>query len=196
MVTTDLGNGMATTSVSLLQRAKSKDSEAWATIVSLYTPLLRYWARRSGLDGVDADDVVQEVFFAAFEKFDEFTHGAKRSFRAWLRAIAINRCRERFRHMKVAGRGTGSAGLSGVLTNEELEKIWDQEHQRSIVARALELMKEEFEQKTWRACWELTVNERPAVDVAAELGLTPNACFLAKSRVLRRLRTLLDGLWD
>ena len=57
-------------------------------------------------------------------------------------------------------------------------------------------MKQEFEEKTWRACWELTVNERTSADVASELGMTANACFLAKARELRRLRTLLDGLWD
>lgn len=187
---------MATTSLSLLQRVQSNDAAAWETLVSLYTPLLRYWARRCGLDGVDADDLVQDVFLKAFEKRPSFTYDANRSFRAWLRSIAINGCRERFRRQQVAGRATGDVGLSGVVSYEELEELWDQEHQHAILVRALELMKQEFEEKTWRACWELTVNERKSADVASELGMTANACFLAKARVLRRLRTLLDGLWD
>lgn len=187
---------MATTSVSLLQRVQSNEAAAWTTLVELYTPFLRYWARRCGLEGVDADDLVQDVFLKAFEKLPSFAYDANRSFRAWLRTIAINGCRERFRHQQVVGRRAGDAGLSGVTSDRELEDCWDQEHQQAILVRALELMKQEFEEKTWRACWELTVNERSAADVANELGMTANACFLAKSRVLRRLRVLLDGLWE
>lgn len=148
------------------------------------------------MDGIDADDLVQDVFLIAFEKLPSFTYDANRSFRAWSRTIAVNGCRERFRRKQVAGRATCDAGLSGVMSDEKLKELWDQEHQQAILVRALELMKKEFEEKTWRACWELTVNERPAADVASELGMTANACFLAKARVLRRLRTLLDGLWD
>ena len=187
---------MATTSISLLQRVQSNDSAAWMTLVALYTPLLRYWARRCGLEGGDADDLVQDVFLKAFEKLPSFAYDANRSFRAWLRTIAVNGCREHFRRKQVVGRGTGDAGLSGVTSDKELEDWWDQEHQQAILVRALELMKQEFEEKTWRACWELTVNERPVADVAKELEMTANACFLAKSRVLRRLRVLLDGLWE
>jgi RNA polymerase sigma-70 factor (ECF subfamily) len=187
---------MATTSVSLLQRVRSNDDAAWKTVVSLYTPFLRYWARRGGLDGAEVDDLVQDVFLKAIQMLPTFTYDANRSFRAWLRTIAVNGCRERFRRKKVVGRGTGDAGLSGVTSERELEESWDQEHQQAILVRALELMKQEFEEKTWQACWELTVNERTAADVAAELGMTANACFLAKSRVIRRLRVLLDGLWE
>ena len=67
---------------------------------------------------------------------------------------------------------------------------------KDYVARWSERVRGEIEEKTWRACWELTVNERPVADVAKELEMTANACFLAKSRVLRRLRVLLDGLWE
>lgn len=187
---------MATTSVSLLQRVQSNDASAWTTLVALYTPFLRYWARRCGLEGGDADDLVQDVFLKAFEKLPSFAYDVNRSFRAWLRTIAINRCRELFKKKQVVGRGTGDTGLSGVTSERELEESWEQEHQQAILVRALELMKQEFAEKTWQACWELTVNERSAADVANELGMTANACFLAKARVLRRLRVLLDGLWE
>jgi RNA polymerase sigma-70 factor (ECF subfamily) len=60
----------------------------------------------------------------------------------------------------------------------------------------LELMRNEFEEPTWRACFECTVNDRPAAEVARELGLSVNAVYVAKSRVLRRLRQELDGLWE
>ena len=70
------------------------------------------------------------------------------------------------------------------------------EYQQYVTRRALELMQSEFQPTTWKAFWENVVNERPAADVAAELGLTENAVYLAKGRVLRRLRQELAGLLD
>ena len=57
-----------------------------------------------------------------------------------------------------------------------------------LVARAIELMQAELPEVEWRACQEYLVRGRPAGDVAAELGLTVNQVYLAKSRILRRLR--------
>ena len=65
-----------------------------------------------------------------------------------------------------------------------------------VARRALQLMQAEFEDNTWRACWGMTVDNRSAREVAAELGITENAAFLARSRVLRRLREEFDGLLD
>jgi len=64
------------------------------------------------------------------------------------------------------------------------------------VGRALELMRADFQPVTWQACWEFVVRDRPAAEVAAELGITINTVYLAKSRVLRRLREELAGLLD
>ena len=57
-------------------------------------------------------------------------------------------------------------------------------------------MKTEFQPTTWQACWEHVVTGRPAAAVAQQLGITVNAVYLAKSRVLRRLRQELEGLLD
>ena len=57
-------------------------------------------------------------------------------------------------------------------------------------------MQKEFQPATWKACWEFVVKDRPAAAVAAELGITINAVYLAKGRVLRRLREELVGLLD
>jgi RNA polymerase sigma-70 factor (ECF subfamily) len=64
------------------------------------------------------------------------------------------------------------------------------------VRRALELMQAEFGDRTWKACWEHVVVDRTAADVAQELGITVGSVYVAKSRVLFRLRTELHGLLD
>ncbi len=78
----------------------------------------------------------------------------------------------------------------------DAEGAWEAEYRELLVARALELMQDEFQPATWKACWEVVVAGRPAAEVAAELGLTIGAVYAAKSRVLRRLRRELDGLLE
>jgi RNA polymerase sigma-70 factor (ECF subfamily) len=74
--------------------------------------------------------------------------------------------------------------------------VSETEYRHWLVGRALELMRAEFQPTTWKACWECVVNSRPAADVAAELGISVGAVYMAKSRVLSRLRQELTGLLD
>jgi RNA polymerase sigma-70 factor (ECF subfamily) len=65
-----------------------------------------------------------------------------------------------------------------------------------VVRRALELMREDFEPATWQACWRTVAEDQPTAEVATALGISENAVYIARSRVLRRLRRELDGLLD
>ena len=89
-----------------------------------------------------------------------------------------------------------NADLADVSAPEQADALWDQEYRQYLVSRALEVMKTEFQPATWQACWAHVVEGKPAAEVAAELNLSANAVYLATSRVLRRLRAELDGLWD
>jgi RNA polymerase sigma-70 factor (ECF subfamily) len=60
----------------------------------------------------------------------------------------------------------------------------------------LDLVRGEFENRTWEAFWRTAVEDRPARDVADELGMSVLAVYKAKSRVLRRLRQELGDLVD
>src|SRR6266851_6668007 len=86
---------MHTTSVRLLERLRQPgDQQAWQRFTDLYTPLLYYWARHLGLQPQDAADLVQEVFAILVRKLPEFTYDRQRSFRAWLRALLLNKWRD------------------------------------------------------------------------------------------------------
>jgi RNA polymerase sigma-70 factor (ECF subfamily) len=80
--------------------------------------------------------------------------------------------------------------------NSELGRMWEQEHDQYIVQRALTLIEQDFAPVTWRAFWLTTHDGADAAAVAAELGISTNAVFIAKSRVLKRLRTEIEGLID
>jgi RNA polymerase sigma-70 factor (ECF subfamily) len=187
---------MDTTSASLLERLRQPTAEAdWERFVQLYTPFLQEWARQTGLQAQDADDLVQEVFVAALHELPQFSYDKNKSFRGWLRTVARRKWANRQRGRQKAAEAA-DGDLSNVAGPEDLEAFWDAEHHKRLTARALELMQADFEPTTWKACWEFVVQSRPAADVAVELGLSENAVYLAKWRVTRRLREELQGLLD
>ena len=128
-------------------------------------------------------------------KLPDFEYDRSKSFRGWLRTITTNRCRDFFRRRGKMPHTTRDGAVE-VDMPDDAELFAEQEYRQRLVSRALDLMQTEFGDSTWRACWETVVNDRPAADVAAELRITVNAVYVAKSRVLRRLRSELDGLLD
>jgi RNA polymerase sigma-70 factor (ECF subfamily) len=184
---------MNTTAVSLLQRLRDVHSAgAWEHFVRLYAPLLHYWARRLGLQDEDAADLVQEVLLVLLRKLPEFRYQPGRSFRGWMRTVLMNKWRDRPHRGPAAPLGS-DVQPQAPPADEALE---EREYRLYLLGRALRLMADDFELPTWRACWETVVCGRPAAEVAVELGLTVNAVYLAKARVLARLRQDLRGLLD
>jgi RNA polymerase sigma-70 factor (ECF subfamily) len=186
---------MHTTPVSLLKRLRQPgQAAAWAEFVELYTPVLFAWARRLGMRAEDAADLVQEVFTALVRRLPEFEYDRDKSFRKWLHTVMLNKWRDLGRRRSLpAGNQAALDELPGAASPHALEEA---EYRQLLVTRALEIMRADFEPATWQACWELVAEGRPAADVARELGLSANVVYLAKGRVLRRLRAELDGLLD
>jgi RNA polymerase sigma-70 factor (ECF subfamily) len=190
-------SGLHTTPVSLLERLRQPGQPAdWAEFVELYTPVLFAWARRLGLRPPDAADLVQEVFTVLVRRLPEFEYDRQQSFRKWLHTITLNKWRDVCRRRAVLPQQRGGSALDEVADSAVADALDEGEYRRHLVSRALEIMQADFEPTTWRACWEFVVEGRPATEVARELGLTVNAVYLAKGRVLRRLRTELQGLLD
>jgi RNA polymerase sigma-70 factor (ECF subfamily) len=188
---------MTTTPASLLDRLRQPfDPEAWARFVALYTPLIYSWGRRVGLQDQDASDLVQDVFVTLLQVLPTFSYDRHRSFRRWLRTITLNKWRNtRKRWQETIMRGKGEdldleAGADGV------EALWEAEYQQHLAGQALRIMRADFQETTWKACWETVAAGRPAAEVAAELGLTVGAVYAAKFRVLDRLRRELHGMLE
>jgi RNA polymerase sigma-70 factor (ECF subfamily) len=181
------------TSRSLLQRARARDPEAWQRLVVLYEPLVRHWCRRGGVAAQDIDDVVQEVFAKAFAVLDAFRHSAPAdTFRGWLHGVTRHRILEHFRRVRRQITATGgSDAQSLILKQPELPAEPDDQERAlygQLYRRALELIRGEFEVRTWQMFWRSVIDGLPTAAVAAELGVTAAAVRQARSRVLRRLR--------
>jgi RNA polymerase sigma-70 factor (ECF subfamily) len=183
------------TSLTLLQRLLDNEPEAWRTMVQLYTPLLCYWCARGGVRGADAEDVVQEVLRVAASRLDTFRREREGdSFRAWLRGITRNMLLVHFRR---ASRQPQAGGGSGIFA--ELEAVADPavadppevdppSELEALRRRALELVRGQVAERTWRAFWLTAIEGHAPAEVATSLGVSPTAVRMAKSRVLHRLK--------
>jgi RNA polymerase sigma factor (sigma-70 family) len=188
---------MSHTSLSLLERLQQPDAEAWQQLVALYTPLISGWLRRQEVPHADAEDLTQEVLTVVVREVPQFRHNQRPgAFRTWLRTITIHRLRDYWRSRRLRPT-TGDAAF------EQLEdphsapsRLWDQEHDRHVARRLMELIEPEFEPSTWRAFRRTVLDGVRAAVVAPELGLSVNAILIAKSRVLQRLRSEAQGLTD
>ena len=188
------------TSRSLLGRVQADDAGAWKRLVDLYAPLVFEWCRRTGLQNHDVADVFQEVFQAVVVHVSNFRKERQGdTFRGWLRRITQNKLRDYFRRRERDPRGAGgSSALAQMaqfpepLSNDN--ELPDDHAERGLFARGLAQIKSEFENRTWAAFWQTVVMGRSAIDVAADLSMSPGAVRVAKSRVLHRLREELGDL--
>lgn len=192
-----------TTSTSLLGRATSGDPAAWQRMVQIYGPLVYSWARRTGLQPQDAADVTQETFAAVSNRlaaYDAQRSGA--TFRGWLWTITRNKSADLIRNRQsqpgARGGSTNLANLNAVSA-KKTETSADEppemaSDQQEIVRRALAILRSSFEPTTWQAFWRTVIDGCSPDEVGQELSLSRWAVYKARSRVLQRLRTELDGL--
>lgn len=185
------------TPASLLERLRQpQPQEAWDRLVLLYTPLIYSWARQAGLIEEDAADLVQDVFVILLQTLPTFEYDRRKSFRRWLRTVTLNKWRERCRHRQRSPVCEGGGFDEEQLPAPESEQFWEVEYRQHVVAQALAIMSRDFQPATWQAFWEQVVRERPAAEVAAELGMTVGAVYAARFRVLGRLRHEMAGMLD
>ncbi len=192
---------MADTSLSLLaQLREAPDDPAWARLVELYTPLLRGWLGRHGLQEADADDLVQDVLGVVLRELPDFEHNHRPgAFRAWLRTILVHRLRDFWRRRDYRPDAAGGSDILKQLDELEdphsgLSQVWDEQHDRHIIRRLLEMIHPEFRPATWDAFAGVMLEGGKPAEVAARMGVSVNAVLLAKSRVLARLRQVGQGI--
>jgi len=193
---------LGATSLTLLARARANEADAWARLVTLYTPLVRHWCLAGGLQPTDVDDVVQEVCRVAFSGLAGFHHDRPGdTFRGWLRTITRTALALHFRKLaRVPVAGGGSAAFARLQeVADPAPDLPDEDPSdeiRGLHRRALEIVRGEFEDRTWQMFWLTAVEDSKPADVAARFGVTSVAVRKAKSRVLRRLREEIGDLLD
>jgi RNA polymerase sigma-70 factor (ECF subfamily) len=185
-------DGSSATSLSLLVGLQANEPGAWRRLDALYGPVIDYWCRLANLQEADLADIRQEVGLTVILRIADFRRKpAVGAFRGWLRAIARSKIVDLLRRQK-AQRAVpaGEAGLDEVPAPfpEEPDEDGATIEAQLLYRRALDLIRQDFEEPTWRAFLAVVVDGRTAKDVARDLEMTNQAVHSAKARVLRRLR--------
>lgn len=190
----------SSTSLSLLSRVRASEPAAWERLTRLYGPVVYRWARQAGLQPQDASDVMQDVFQSLTTNIGKFEHQANGGgFRGWLWTIARNKIRDHYRHLK--GKAQAAGGTAALDQIHQLPESPPETSTESgsieignLHRRAMELVRGDFEERTWQAFWRTAVEGDAPADVAGDMGISVWAVYKARSRVLGRLRQELDGL--
>jgi len=186
----------------LLRIRDARDGAAWAQFVQVYAPLIYAYARKHGLQDGDAADVTQESLGAVAGAVRGLDYDPRRgSFRGWLFAVVRNRLRGFWARQDRPGRGSGDSAAHDRLREvparaEDPDELWEQEYERRRFAWAAERVREQVQDATWQAFRMTAVEGKSGQEVAQVLGMTVAAVYLAKSRVMARLKEQIKPLQE
>jgi RNA polymerase sigma-70 factor, ECF subfamily len=198
----EIESAMEMTRHSLLLRARGGDEDAWADLSRLYRPLIRGYLRRQSVPEAEQDDLVQEILLAIVRGLPSFEHSGRRgAFRGWLRSIAFNQScnywRSPARRTATVGDSTAVETLARLEDPDDaLHRFWEEEHDRYVLRCLIDLIELEFEPATVRAFRRVALEGASGAEAAGELGLTLAAVYACRSRVLKRLKEVAEGLLD
>jgi len=186
------------TRLSLLVRlCDARDDGAWSQFVELYAPLVYGFARKHGLQDADAADLTQDVLQAVSGGIRRLDYDPRRgSFRGWLFTVVRNKLRNFLAAQKRPGRGTGDTDAQQRLQElpareDEQTTWWEQEYEQRVFSWAADQVRGAFQDSTWKAFWQTAVEGKTGPEVARALGMTVAAVYLAKGRVMARLKELI-----
>ncbi len=189
--------GPPQTRASLILRLQNPDDvAAWDEFAAIYGPVVFRMARRQSLQSADADDLVQEVMSAVASSISKWLDRSDRgTFRAWLFRIARNTAIDFLTRRKHRPWATGDEATQtfdhAVAVDREVSSDFDIEYRRELFHWASEQIKGIVSESTWQAFWLTSVENRPIDTVAAKLGMSVGSIYIARSRVMKRLRDLV-----
>ena len=188
-------NDSPATRASLLVRLRDgNDAQAWQEFVRLYAPVIYGFARKRGLQDADAADLMQEVLRSVAGSANRLEYDpARGTFRGWLFTVTRNKLYNFLDGRRRQVRGSGDSGAQEQLERqpapgEDPSAQWDREYERQLSAFAMEQIRGEFQEATWQAFWMTAVDGKSAREAGEKLGMSPGAVYVAKSRVLARLK--------
>ena len=189
------------TRASLLVRLRDgSNQDAWREFLELYSPLVYGFVRNRGLQDADAADLLQDVLRSVAGALERLDYDKQKGgFRAWLFTITRNKLSTFLTSRRSQNQASGDSDQHALLTahpdrSNDLEQDWDREFQRQLAARAMQTIQAEFEDKTWQAFWQTAVDGLSAAEVSRRISLSAGAIYVAKSRVLARLKEEVERL--
>ncbi len=176
----------------LLSRAKAGERKAWERLVDLYGPLVFFWCQKKGLSPENANDVSQEVFLAVSRKLADYQH---ETFRGWLRKITHHKIidfwkKERRQPVADGGSNNHQVILEIPAPPDEPSRDDQWEEEQFFGLSLMQAISSEFSPRDLQIFRRLILNDRTAAEVAEEMKISTNIIYLARSRILQRLREI------
>lgn len=176
------------TSLSLLERVRRGDEDAWAEFSVQCVSMLRHWCGKWGMQDADLDDLIQDTLLIVLGRIGEFRRRGTGSFRSWMRTIAwhcwcdvVSRA-ERSARPEVVERLKES-----LLARQALEEEFDMLLETQMLEHAMTVVRQRVQASSWDA-FRLMALEGLTGDAVAELtGLSLNAVHSARYRVQRQI---------
>lgn len=193
-------NDSPLTRVSLLVRLRDgSNQDAWHEFMRLYGPVVYGFARQRGLQDADAADLMQDVMRSVSSSIGRLDYDRKQgTFRGWLFTITRNKVFNFFAARRNRPQSSGDSATNQLLASHpdpgEGAETWEIEYQRRIASLAMNRIKAEFQENTWQAFQLTAVEGVSAADAAARVGISPGAVYVAKSRVLARLKQEAEAM--
>lgn len=177
----------------LLQIRDGSNHSAWREFMNLYGPVVYGFARKRGLQDADAADLMQDVMRSVASAIGQLDYNRQRgSFAGWLFTITRNKVFNFLSSRRNRPQAAGDTATNQMLNSHpdanESSGTWEIEYQRRLASLAMDKIKAEFQENTWRAFWLTAVEGVAASDAGQQIGLSPGAVYVAKSRVLARLK--------
>ncbi|MGB7343050.1 MAG: sigma-70 family RNA polymerase sigma factor [Pirellulaceae bacterium] len=194
----DANEPMATRASLLLRIRSHADQTAWIEFVEIYLPLIYAYARKQGLQDADASDVAQDVLTSVNGAISRFDYEPdKGNFRGYLFTVTRNQIGKFWK--KNSGKaGTGNTAVHAMLDQvaapADDEEHWNQQHRQRLMQWASEKVKTEFTDASWQAFVLTSIENEKAAAVAEQLGISVGAVYIAKSRVIKRIRELIQEI--
>jgi RNA polymerase sigma-70 factor, ECF subfamily len=194
---------MDDTSVSLLERIAARNlDEDWQRLLTIYQPFIEVQVRRYPQLAEEVDDVVQNICMVLVRELPEFQRQRTGSFRKWLRLVTVNQLRITARKLKNRPRPESDIGALELGLDQLLDptspaaRQWDLEHDRRVLEQVIEIVRPELNPVHWQAFQWHVLDDRTAVEVARDLGISVNMVHLVKSRIKRRMQIEIQGLLE
>jgi RNA polymerase sigma factor (sigma-70 family) len=181
----------------LIRLRDAQNHAAWREFVELYQPVIYRLCRRRGVRHSDAEDLVQQVLILVARAVDRFDASSQRgTFRGWLYRISHNVIVNFLSRDLPKNRATGGddSGVLSAAAEKENSSLVRMEVRRQLFREAAQRAREEFEESTFRAFWLTSVEDKSIEEAAAQLNKSTGAIYAARSRVLKRLRDIVQDL--
>lgn len=176
----------------LLRLGDLSDDQAWSEFLVIYQPLVLRLAQRHGLQDADAHDLVQTLFSRIAKKAKTWNvdHSAG-TFRGWLATSIRNLVIDHFRKQKRLPLNMGDAQLRQ-LAHFEIDHEFDIQQRKQLFQWAANCCRSEFAENSWNAFWMTAIENKSVPEVAQALNCTRGAIYIARSRIMARIRNLIE----